>query len=267
MIKAGSSMKLFSRRRFLATAGAALAGVSLATAADATLIEPTDLKIQRLRIGDGQPAHRFIHFTDLHYKGNRTYAETVVKTVNSLSPDFVCFTGDIMEQVKFLPPALEILSGIKSPMFGVPGNHDYEARAPFDVIARCFAATGGAWLLDEQRLIAGGKINLIAATCRSKYVPLPPSNPNAKNIALMHYPVWIKNFGTQKFDLALAGHSHGGQVRLPLMGALFLPHYVDGYDLGMFHTNAGPLYVNPGIGWIFVDARLNCPPEITVFEI
>ncbi len=111
---------------------------------------------------------RLVHFTDLHYKGDRAYAESVVKTINSFSPDLVCFTGDIMEHTQFLPEALEILSGIKSPMFGVPGNHDYWSGAPFEVIVRCFAANGGAWLLDEQRAAASGKINLVGITCRNR---------------------------------------------------------------------------------------------------
>jgi len=51
-----------------------------------------------------------------------------VDLINSLKPDFVCFTGDIMEEGKFLPEALEILSGVKAPMYGVPGNHDYWSR-------------------------------------------------------------------------------------------------------------------------------------------
>ena len=65
-----------------------------------------------------------------------------------------------MEEGKFLPEALEILSGVKSPLYGVPGNHDYWSKMPFNDIIKCFAATGGAWLVDEKRVIAGGKINL-----------------------------------------------------------------------------------------------------------
>ena len=164
---------------------------------DARWLEPTWLKVRHLRIGDGPPAVRLVHFTDLHYKGDRAYAESVVKTINSFSPDLVCFTGDIMEQTRFLPEALEILSGIKSPMFGVPGNHDYWSGASFAVIGRCFAATGGAWLLDEQQTVAGGKINLVGITCRSFCNVPPPLNPEAKTILLMHYPAWIKYQGDQ----------------------------------------------------------------------
>jgi predicted MPP superfamily phosphohydrolase len=84
---------------------------------------------------------------------------------------------------------------------------------------------------------------------------------------MLHYPAWAKRMGSARFDLLLAGHSHGGQVRLPGIGAVLLPFGVDEYDLGWFKTPAGPLYVNPGIGWFPVPIRFNCRPEITVFEI
>src|ERR1039457_6420230 len=143
--KAPMKLNKFSRRQFLLTLGTACLAAPVATIVDTRWIEPAWLKVQRLRIGDSQPALRLVHFTDLHYKGDRTYAESVVKTINSYSPDLVCFTGDIMEHIQFLPEALEILSGIKSPMFGVPGNHDYWSGASFGVIGQCFTATGGAW--------------------------------------------------------------------------------------------------------------------------
>jgi len=256
-----------NRRHFLLTLGTALAGVPMTTLADARWVEPTWLRIRHLRIGDGPPAVRLVHFSDLHYKGERGYAESVVKTINSFSPDLVCFTGDIIEQTQFLPEALEILSGIKSPVFGVPGNHDYSSGASFEVIGQCFAATGGAWLLDEQQAVAGGKINLAGVTCRSFYNLRPPLNPEAKTVLLMHYPAWVKCQGDRQFDLALAGHSHGGQVRIPFYGALVLPKGVDQYDMGLFQTQAGPLYVNPGIGWYYFDVRFNCRPEVTVIEV
>ncbi len=82
----------------------------------------------------------------------------------------------------------------------------------------------------------------------------------------MHYPAWVEKFATQKFDLLLAGHSHGGQVRLPFFGPLYVPFGVEQYDLGRFETKAGVLYVNPGIGWFPWPIRFNCRPEITVFE-
>ena len=83
----------------------------------------------------------------------------------------------------------------------------------------------------------------------------------------MHYPAWVKNLGTRRFDLILAGHSHGGQVRLPFYGPVYIPYGVDQYDLGLFSTGSGSLYVNPGIGWFPWPIRFRCRPELTVFDI
>jgi hypothetical protein len=231
-----------SRRRFIL---AALLLTPGAVVADAGWIEPQWVKIRRLRLSQDQPTHRFVHFSDLHHKGDRAHTQSVVDMINSLSPDFVCFTGDIMEEGKYLPEALEILSGVKSPMYGVPGNHDYWSRVPFNDIIKCFAATGGAWLVDEQRMIAGGKINLVGMARLGSGHPLPAADPGMKNILLMH----------------------GGQVRIPFYGPVMVPYAVDEYDLGLFQTGAGPLYVTSGIGWFPVPIRFNCRPEIVVMEI
>ncbi len=253
-----------SRRRFIL---AALIASPCAAFADARWLEPTWLKIHRLRITREKPTHRFVHFTDLHHKGDRDYGQSVVKAINAQSPDFVCFTGDIIEDEKHLPEALEILSGIESPLYGIPGNHDYWSKVPFDGIAKCFAATGGGWLLDQQLVTRDGRVNVIGASCVSaKQVPIP-ARAGMKNIFLMHYPAWVKNLGGQKYNLMLAGHSHGGQVRIPFYGPVAVPFGVDEFDMGLFQTNCGPLYVNPGIGWFPLPIRFRCRPEITVIEI
>ena len=251
-----------SRRRFLC---AAFCSAPVLALAEGFWVEPTWIKIHKLRLAKANRAHRFLHFTDLHYKGDWAFLQAVVNHINRLSPEFVCFTGDIVEETDYLSEALEILCGIKTPMFGIPGNHDYWSGADFEVIARSFEATGGAWLLDQQRMICDGAINLMGATCEK-----PPQfelSPSAKNILLIHYPEWADKLGAAKFDLILAGHSHGGQVRLPFFGALVVPFGVGRYDLGLFQSPAGPLYVNAGIGCFYLNVRFNCRPEITVVEV
>jgi predicted MPP superfamily phosphohydrolase len=235
---------------------------------DAKLIEPAGVVVRRHRFGPRPATHRLVHFSDLHHKGDRGYLQSVVGKINALAPDFVCFTGDLVEDKKFLPETLEILSGLKAPLFGVPGNHDFRSGISFAPVRECFAATGGAWLVDEDRTLDGGRINLIGITCYRGAEARLPVNPSAKNILLMHYPAHAKTLGGQQFDLLLAGHSHGGQVRVPFYGALVLPSRVDEYDLGVFLTKAGPLYVNAGIGYIGTNNfRFNCRPEITVIEV
>ncbi len=253
-----------TRRRFILTT---LLVSPCAVFADARWVEPCWLKVKQLCLTKGKPSHRFVHFTDLHHKGDRAYGESLVKTINALSPDFVCFTGDLIEKQEHLAETLEILSGIKSPMYGVPGNHDYWSRIPFDGVAKCFVATGGGWLLDQQLETRDGKVNIIGATCLSSKQSQLPVKSGLKNILLMHYPAWVKKLGAQKFDLILAGHSHGGQVRLPFYGPIAVPFGVDEFDLGLFQTACGPLYVNPGIGWFPVPIRFRCRPEVTVIEI
>lgn len=253
-----------NRRKFLL---AGLIVTPLAACADACWVEPHWLKVKKLRLTQGKPSHRFVHFTDLHHKGDRAFGESLVKSINDLLPDFVCFTGDLIEEEQHLAEALEILAQIKAPLYGVPGNHDYWAKISFDGIAKCFATTGGAWLMDKSQITPGGGINLIGLTCKRSDQPALPVEDGRKNILLMHYPAWVKKLGAQKFDLMLAGHSHGGQVRLPFFGPVAVPFGVDEYDMGLFQTSSGPLYVNPGIGWFPVPVRFRCRPEITVIEI
>jgi predicted MPP superfamily phosphohydrolase len=253
-----------NRRRFIL---GAILGAPLLAAGDSKWLEPGWVKTRRLRLSQGKPAHRFVHFSDVHHKGDRAYLMSVVKKINALSPEFVCFTGDLIEEQKHLPEALEIFAGIKSPLFGVPGNHDCWSKAKFDGIIKCFEASGGGWLLDEQRVTKDGKFSILGATCLSAKTPPLPPNSATRNILLMHYPAWVKNLGANRYDLLLAGHSHGGQVRLPFYGPVMLPFGVDEYDLGLFQTPRGPLYVNAGIGWFPVPIRFNCRPEITIFEV
>ena len=231
-------------------------------------MEPTWLKIRRVRVGTADLGLRLVQFSDLHHKGNRAYLQSVVNEINALDPDYVCFTGDLVEAREFLPETLDILSGLQAPVFGVPGNHDYWSRISFGPVIDCFRATGGAWLLHEHRRIADGRINLIGTGGLYLNPALPPTDPAALNILLMHYPAWSKKLGPRKYDLILAGHSHGGQVRIPFYGSVIVPSSVEEYDLGLYHSPAGPLYVNPGIGYLGkFNFRFNCRPEITVFEV
>jgi predicted MPP superfamily phosphohydrolase len=251
----------FSRRRLLA---AALLGVPSAAIADGLWWEPGWVKTRRRRLTTGKPSHRLVHFTDLHHKGDRKYLEGVISRINRLSPDFICFTGDLVEDAAHLPEALELLQTIRAPVYGVPGNHDYWSHSDFGVIAKTFATTGGAWLLDESREVKAGGLIVHGATC-NKPIALKP-DPGRKNIMLLHYPVSADELAG-RFDLVLAGHSHGGQVRIPFYGPVVVPFGVGGYDLGWFSTKGGPLYVSSGIGWFYANIRFNCRPEVVLIEL
>jgi predicted MPP superfamily phosphohydrolase len=251
-----------NRRRFFYSLAFGLPSFAFA---DSYWIEPNWLKVRKVSLTKEKPTHRFVHFTDLHYKGDRKYLESVVEEINKVSPDFVCMTGDIIEESEHLSDALEILCKLKSPMYGVPGNHDYWSHCDFDEIAEAFSKTGGAWLVNSHATTRDGKVTLFGAG------ETPPMNfsPNSKtkNIMLIHYPEWVERLSPNRFDAILAGHSHGGQVRIPFYGPIVVPFNTGKYDLGLFQTQAGPLYVSSGIGWFFMNIRFRCRPEIVVFEI
>ncbi len=250
-----------TRRQFLGMT----AGSASLLAADALWIEPSAIKTRFVQLPHGEPAQRIAQISDIHHKGDRAYLAEAVKKINALSPDFVCFTGDLVEKAEHLPEALEVLKGLKSPLYGVPGNHDYTSNANFETINAAFKETGGRWLLNENMVLANGRINLIGAVCDDP--KMVQALPGATNIVLMHYPDFVERLDDKSFDLMLAGHSHGGQVRVPFYGAVILPKGTGPYDMGLFHTKSGPLYVNPGLGYLHLDVRFNCPPEITVFEV
>jgi predicted MPP superfamily phosphohydrolase len=253
-------MTKITRRKFL---GLTTLAIPAALGADARWIEPTMLRVTKLdRNKNGNC--RFVHFTDFHHKGNAAYAADVVRTINELKPEFVCFTGDIVEDKRFLPEALDFICQIKAPVYGNPGNHDYWSGASFPDCERAFAATGGAWLVDRSIVLPNRDLELVGMALIGIHAFKP--RQAARRILLMHYPVMADSLG-QRFDLILAGHSHGGQVRLPFYGALAVPWGVGRYDLGLFETLNGPLYVNAGIGTYWVPYRFNCRPEITVVTI
>jgi predicted MPP superfamily phosphohydrolase len=253
-------VRRISRRKFLA----GLASTPFLATGHAALLEPTWLKIKQIRLSE-RPRHRFVQVTDIHHKGDRKYLEKVVRAINAQKPDFVCFTGDLIEDAHFAPEALRILCGVKAPLYGIPGNHDYWADMDFDAAKEAFAGTGGKWLMDEDVTIREGELRLIGV-CGNNAGSFS-ARAGVKNILLSHYPNGVDLFHNTKFDLILAGHSHGGQVRLPWYGALVVPFGVGEYQLGMYQTHAGPLYVSAGIGYFFMNVRFCCRPEISVFEI
>jgi predicted MPP superfamily phosphohydrolase len=251
-------MSKISRRKFLGLGALALP----ATLGAGSALETTMLRVTKLRHGPG--ACRFVHFSDLHYKGDADYAAEVVRTINGLAPDFVCFTGDLVEEARFAPEALRFIRQISSPVYGAPGNHDYQSEVPFSDYATAFSATRGGWLADSSALLPEHDLELVGFARGGVGAFKEPRA--SRQILLLHYPEVAQGLG-REFALILSGHSHGGQIRLPFYGALVLPKGVGRYEQGYYETAGGPLYVNAGIGTWRIPFRWNCRPEITVVTI
>ncbi|MCP4109866.1 MAG: hypothetical protein GY749_30830 [Desulfobacteraceae bacterium] len=227
------------------------------------IIEPEWIIIRHIKLHPN-PKYHLVHFSDIHYKGDKPYLTGIVDRINKISPDFVCFTGDFVNEKKYLKEALEIIGQIRCPMFGIPGNHEYWSKAPFNEISRVFANTGGFWLVN-QRIRFRNNLE-IAGIASEKYYPLPGKVTAQKRLLLAHYPALADTVRPGQFDLILAGHSHGGQVRFPFIGAIKVPYGVGKYEKGLYKTRAGTLYVNPGVGTSGICIRTFCRPEITVIK-
>ena len=251
-------MNPISRRKFLGLTALALPA---ALGTEAIAHETTKLRVTKLN--HGTSGCRFVHFSDFHHKGDDEYATEVVRTINGLAPDFVCFTGDLVEEARFAPVAFDFIRQIKAPVYGIPGNHDFNSGVTFGEFSAAFAATGGAWLPGRTTHLPEFDLELVGVGRGVQAFEEPRST---RQILLVHFPQ-MANLLHCRFDLILAGHSHGGQIRLPLLGAMVLPRGVRPYEHGLYETPGGPLYVNAGIGTYRIPFRWNCQPELTLVAI
>jgi predicted MPP superfamily phosphohydrolase len=234
------------------------------------LVEPWWVSVVDLSLSDS-PSLKLVHISDLHHKGDQNRLNKVVRLVNGIEPDVVCFTGDIVEDERHLAPALAALEQIRAPVFAVPGNWEHWAGTDLSLVDDACRRTGGALLAnsstefrDDWVIVGVDDTSTGHGVVEEAFAAVEPDD---KVVFLTHSPMGIEMLGERRVTLALAGHSHGGQVRLPVIGALRLPAGVGRYDRGYFDTPHGPLYVNPGIGTWFVPMRFLCRPEITVISL
>jgi predicted MPP superfamily phosphohydrolase len=252
---------ILSRRQFLTLLIAAVPGASIA---QGVTVEPERLRISTHTLKLPGPSVRFVHFTDLHYRGETVLTRKLAAEITRLRPDFVCFTGDFIDNPGNKEGAFAFIRSLGCPVYAVPGNHDYTCGVAFREFEEMFSSTGGAWLENTNLLIPGSDLELVGlGTGDNRRISRPLSE---NRILLTHFPQSVDAIGEERFAAVLAGHSHGGQVRLPFIGPLFLPPGVGRYDLGTFMTPAGPLHVNAGIGTSAIPVRFFCPPEFSLFQ-
>src|SRR5437762_1074861 len=163
-------------------------------------------------------------------KIGREYYDAIVDETNALKPDLIAVTGDIVEKEKCLPwiePTLGRLTALYGKFF-ILGNHEKRLKD----VAKLRATLVAAGLLDigsrcdtlsirgAQLLIAGIELPWFGAAPEVPHAALPI--PYFK-LLLSHTPDQLPWARSNGFDLMLAGHNHGGQIRLPYLGALITP--------------------------------------------
>ncbi len=272
----------------------AAAGGAFALAADAAILEPNHPKVVQVevplaRLPEAWDGLRVVQLSDFHYDEHFsvTPLRRVIDMVNRLHPDLVVLTGDFvtvpllahsLQNQKRVADAAEPCALLLSRLYArfgtlaILGNHDADSD-PNRIIDILHAQNISVLRNRSIPLEQGGK-RLWLAGVDDVLVGRPDLDlalrqipQNETVILLVHEPDFADTVARRPVDLQLSGHSHGGQVRFPLIGAPYLPPLARKYPWGLRRIGPLTLYTNAGIGTIRVPVRFNCPPEITLITL
>lgn len=285
-------MPLLTRRKFLGTAGAALVGTLLA--ADKWLIEePNHPQLVRLemplpRLPEAFDGFRIAQLSDFHYDDFFCIhpIRRAIEMVNEINPDLVVLTGDFVT-VTILSdyihdgkksaleaiPCSKLLTQLRSRLGSLAslGNHDIGTDPR--IVTDALQSHGIPVLRNASHPIEqSGQRVWICGLDSMEGLPdiklalqgVPKDEPV---IVLMHEPDYADVVKNYPVDLQLSGHSHGGQIWLPGIGAPWLPGGAREYPRGQYTVGKLPLYTNIGLGTIRAPVRINCTPEVTLITL
>lgn len=214
------------------------------------------------------PPLQIVHLSDLHIHTFGHRERKVLELVATLEPELICLTGDYTsdDTPEAFAETRRFLRELEAPfgVFASLGNWDGNPAALFD---------GSHVLLLADRAIQveirGVKVTLTGIRFGLSPLSLGEPPTDTLNILLHHDPDYLDEAHEQGYDLYLAGHTHGGQIRLPGLGAL-IRLSVRGHDAGLFTLGKTSLYVSRGLGaeaGPLPEVRLFCRPEVTLIDV
>ncbi len=279
-----------TRREFLAISAGALAGGALGRG----LYEPHETTVSQVvvnlkRLPAAFDGVRIAQLSDIHFNSFMTagHLDRVLEMTNAQKPDLVMLTGDFVTashrrnrrdrdaRAEQAWPCANLLRRLESPLgcFAVLGNHDYDTNA--DIVAEALSTGGQIQVLrnravalerDGARMWLAGVDDVLAHHAEPEGT-LQGIPKEECSVVAVHEPDFADEMRKFSVDFQISGHSHGGQIRLPVVGALYLPRGARRYPLGHYQFGDFQLYTNRGIGVIGLPMRFLCPPEITVFTL
>ena len=261
--------------------GLAVLGVYAAVTAWGVGIEPrwpvlTHVEIPLRGGALGRERFRIVQLSDFHLgRGIGSLERRMIELARDAKPDLILLTGDYMDTRDAsysLKEVVEALVAIKPPrgIWAVGGPVD-EKFVTRDILRRA----GVEWLEDETRVIDGDGGTRLRLAGQGAWPLIPVADlfealdVDTPTILLRHGPEGLEETLADRkgarVDLVLCGHTHGGQVRLPLRGALV--RTPGGRDRGLHQVAGVPVYINRGIGTTGVPLRLGSRPEVAVIEL
>jgi predicted MPP superfamily phosphohydrolase len=276
-----------TRRQFLQFAAAAGA---VALAGDGILLEPNRPRIVRQDFFLPRWPERLDGFTiallsDFHYDQYFSIhpLHAAIPMVNRLRPDLIVLAGDFVSMpwvgnhrkgALAAEPCARLLRQMTAPhgLWAVLGNHDrgtdpkYVTRALQAENIQVLANQSEPIERDGARIWLAGVNDVLGGRADlAKTLRLVPAGEAV--ILLAHEPDFADEASRFPIDLQLSGHSHGGQVRVPLLPPFYLPPMARKYFSGTYRVGPLALYTTAGLGTVGVPMRLNCPPEITLLTV
>ncbi len=259
------------------------------------LIEPRRMSVTRHdvysdKIPEAFHGIRIVQFSDTHIGPHYSLKrlEVLVETINSLKPDIVAFTGDLFDAGrngninKYDPTAILSLIQASVGKFAVYGNHDFGYSRKNRATGPFLQNAGFEMLLNESKRIKLPGGEFITVSGLDDYVCGKPNTRSAFaklsdrhfNLLLAHEPDVADSLARYPIDLQLSGHSHGGQVSLPVVGAIIRTSLGRKYIGGLYSVQERirknrpfMLFVNRGIGTTRIPIRLGSVPELCVFTL
>jgi uncharacterized protein len=241
-----------------------LIGISVAVALVALysfVIEPHWIEVTHHDVGTGARETVVLHLTDLHFSEPGRRERRVLEILAETKPDLIVITGDSIVRGYNQAAFTEFLSKLQAPLgvYACRGNWEDWVGPP---VLDCYRR-GGVRVLDEETA-AVGDMDLVGLSTARSPVPRPTDR---FRIALCHYPIILPPAARQRVDLVFAGHTHGGQVRLPFIGAPALPFDSRPYEAGWYTERGTRMYVSRGVGTSIFGFRFLCRPEVAVHRV
>jgi predicted MPP superfamily phosphohydrolase len=269
-------------------AGGLVGAAAAAALVDGFVVEPERLEKRRLSLGmpdlpQGFDGLRIAQISDLHLHERTSIHTQIIHAVQAEHPHILVITGDLVDRSSRADTCAafvqELCQAAAAPVFIVRGNWDHRAFPTRRSIEAWDAELrqAGAHVLvnDSVRLRRRGDSLWLAGTddpyfghadLDATFKDVPSSG---FAVVLTHAPEDFEELAAlPQAQLVLAGHTHGGQVRLPIVGALRVPsRYGTMYAQGLFHIRDTFFYVNAGIGMSHMPIRFLCRPEFTVLTL
>lgn len=216
-----------------------------------------------------------LHLSDLHSKRYGAEQAGLTRLISAQDFDAVVMTGDFIDRNNPDPaPTREILRTFDhKPIYFVPGNHElhtgFRLRDEFPALGVTDLTNRATPLtLDKETLWFIGVNDPFIGRDRLEEA-LAGVEGRGPQVLLAHSPGLFKKAQEAGIDLMLSGHTHAGQIRLPLIGALYLPGqgFFPKYDHGLFSTGKTRMIISAGLGETFLRFRFLSRPEIGLIEL